>query len=222
MERKFDSDLTSLKEKLLRMASLAEETISLAVRSLKDRNENLADKVFVIEKEVNRLDVEIDQECMSLLALQQPMAGDLRFITSVMKSSVELERISDLSINIVERTLILLKSPILKPLIDIPHMASVAQKMVSDAVDAFVNRDDELARDVCRRDDEVDELYDQIFRELLTYMMQDTSNIARAVDLLLISRHLERIADHATNIGEDVIYYVKGKTIKHHYESGDL
>ena len=222
MERKFDSDLTSLKEKLLRMASLAEETISLAMRSLKDRDESLADKVFVIEKEVNRLDVEIDQECMSLLALQQPMAGDLRFITSVMKSSVELERISDLSINIVERTLILLKSPILKPLIDLPHMASIAQKMVSDAVDAFVKRDDELARDVCRRDDEVDELYDQIFRELLTYMMQDTSYIARAVDLLLISRHLERIADHATNIGEDVIYYVKGKTIKHHCEAGDM
>lgn len=222
MERKFDNDLTSLKEKLLRMASLAEETISLAIKSLKDRNESLIPKVFKIEKEVNRLDVEIDQACMSLLALQQPMAGDLRFITSVMKSSVELERISDLSINIVERTLVLLKSPVLKPLIDIPHMAAVAQNMVTFAIDAFVRKDDELAREVCRRDDEVDDLYDQIFRELLTYMMQDTANITRAVDLLLIARHLERIADHATNIGEDVIYYVKGKTIKHHYESGEM
>ena len=222
MERKMDKDLTAIREKLLRMASLAEETITLAIRSLKDRDEDQARKVYEIEKDVNRLDVEIDQDCMSLLALQQPMAVDLRFITSVMKSSVELERISDLSVNIAEKSLVLMKSPLLKPLIDIPHMAAVTQKMVSDAIDAFVRRDDALAREVCRRDDEVDELYDQIFRELLTYMMQDTSNIARAVDLLLITRHLERIADHATNIGEDVIYYVQGKTIKHHFESGDV
>jgi phosphate transport system protein len=129
-----------------------------------------------------------------------------------------LERIGDQAVNIAERTLELLKLPLLKPLIDIPRMADLAQNMVKDSINAFVNRDEKLARDVCQRDDEVDDLNDQIFRELLTYMMQDPSNISRAVDFILVGRHVERIADHATNISEDVIYYVKGKTIKHHCE----
>jgi phosphate transport system protein len=218
MKRQFDKELKSLKEKLLRMASLAEESVAIAVSSLKERNKELAQKVFNGEETINLLDIEIDRLTLRLLALRQPMAIDLRFITSAMRIASELERIGDQSVNIAQRALELLKLPLLKPLIDIPRMASLAQNMVKDSLNAFVNRDEKLARDVCQRDDEVDDLNDQIFRELLTYMMQDPSNISRAVDLILVGRHLERIADHATNISEDVIYYVKGKTIKHHCE----
>ncbi|MFQ6108426.1 MAG: phosphate signaling complex protein PhoU [Candidatus Aminicenantales bacterium] len=218
MKRPFDEELNTLKERLLRMASLAEESITLAVKSLKDRKEGLAREVFKREKTINLLDIEIDELCLKLLALRQPMAVDLRFITSAMKIVSELERIGDQAVNIAERSLDLIKLPLLKPLIDIPRMAALAQDMVKDAIDAFINRDDRLAKDVCERDDEVDNLNNQIFRELLTYMMQDPSTIRRAVDLILVGRHLERIADHATNIAEDIIYYVKGKTIKHLWE----
>jgi phosphate transport system protein len=218
MERPFDDELKTLKEKLLEMAARAEEQIALAIRGLKDREEKLACQVLDREESINLLDIEIDEMCMRLLALRQPMATDLRFITSAMKISNDLERIGDLAVNIAERTIDLLKSPQLKPLIDIPRMARLSQDMVRDALNAFVNLDDKLARDVCERDDKVDQLNDQVFRELLTYMMQDPGTISRAVDLILVGRHLERIADHATNIGEDVIYMVKGKTIKHHIE----
>lgn len=218
MKRQFDEELKILKEKLMRMASLAEESITLAVNCLKERKEELAQKVFKGEEAINLLDIEIDKLSLRLLALRQPMAIDLRFITSTMRIASELERIGDQSVNIAQRALELLKLPLLKPLIDIPRMASLAQNMVIDSLNAFINRDEKLARNVCQRDDEVDDLNDQIFRELLTYMMQDPSTIRRAVDLVLVGRHLERIADHATNICEDVIYYVKGKTIKHHYE----
>jgi phosphate transport system protein len=219
-ERPFDEELKDLKERLLEMASRAEEQIGLAVRSLKDRQEAMACEVLDKEEAVNRLDIDIDDMAMRLLALRQPMAADLRFITSAMKISSDLERIGDLAVNIAERTLELLKFPQLKPLIDIPRMAELAQAMVRDALTAFINGDAELARDVCQRDDQVDQLNGQIFRELLTFMMEDASTIPRAVDLILVGRHLERIADHATNIGEDVIYMVKGKTIKHHIEEG--
>lgn len=219
-ERPFDEELKELKEKLLGMASRAEEQIALAIRGLKDREEKLACEVLDREESINLLDIEIDEMCMRLLALRQPMATDLRFITSAMKISNDLERIGDLAVNIAERTIDLLKSPQLKPLIDIPRMAQMSQDMVRDALNAFVNLDDKLARDVCLRDDQVDQLNDQVFRELLTYMMEDAGTISRAVDLILVGRHLERIADHATNIGEDVIYMVKGKTIKHHIEEG--
>jgi len=219
MERQFDDELKTLKEKLLQMASLAEESISLAVASLKERKEELAQRVFEGEQKINILDIEIDELALKLLALRQPMAVDLRFITSAMRISVELERIGDLSVNIAERTLELLKQPPLKPLIDIPRMAEIAEKMVKDSIDAFINKDDKLAKNICKRDDTVDDLNDQIFRELLTYMMQDPKTIMRAVDLILVGRHLERIADHSTNISEDVIYLVRGKTIKHHCES---
>ena len=219
MKREFDKELKQLKENLLRMASLAEESVVIAVRSLKDRNEDLIQKVFEGEETINLLDIEIDESSLRLLALRQPMAIDLRFITAAMRIASELERIGDQSVNIAQRASRLLKLPLLKPLIDIPRMASLAQNMVKDSLSAFVNRDEKLAMDVCQRDDEVDDLNDQIFRELLTYMMQDPSTINRAVDLILVGRHLERIADHATNIAEDVIYYVKGKTVKHHCES---
>ena len=220
IERPFDEELKSLKEKLLEMAARAEEQIALAVRGLKDREEKLACQVLDREESINLLDIEIDEMCMRFLALRQPMATDLRFITSAMKISSDLERIADLAVNIAERTIDLLKQPELKPLIDIPRMAEMAQAMVRDALNAFVNGDEALARDVCQRDDQVDQLNDQVFRELLTYMMQEPGTIARAVDLILVGRHLERIADHATNIGEDVIYMVQGKTIKHHVEEG--
>jgi len=220
MDRPFDEELRRLKEKLLEMASRAEESIALAVRSLKDRREDLACEVVNREPAINLLDIEIDEMCLCLLALRQPMATDLRFIAAAMKIGSDLERIGDLAVNIVERTFDLLKQPQLKPLIDIPRMAALAQGMVHDALDAYVRGDENLAREVCERDDQVDQLNDQIFRELLTYMIEDPTTITRAVDLILVGRHLERIADHATNIGEDVIYMVKGKTIKHHYERG--
>ncbi len=219
-ERPFDEELKVLKEKLLEMASRAEEQIATAVRGLKDREEALACQVLDREEAINLLDIEIDEMCMRLLALRQPMATDLRFITSAMKISSDVERIGDLAVNIAERTIDLLKSPQLKPLIDIPRMAQMAQDMVRDALNAFINHDDGLGRDVCERDDLVDELNNQVFRELLTYMMQDPGTISRAVDLILVGRHLERIADHATNIAEDVIYMVRGRTIKHHIEEG--
>lgn len=218
IERPFDEELKFLKEKLLEMASWAEEQIALAVRGLKDRDEKLACLVLEREEAINFLDIEIDEMSLRLLALRQPMAADLRFITSAMKIGSDLERIGDLAVNIAERTMDLLKQPQLKPLIDIPRMAELAQEMVRDALNAFINGDDKLAKDVCERDDRVDKLNDQVFRELLTYMMQDPGTISRAVDLILVGRHLERIADHATNIGEDVIYMVRGRTIKHRIE----
>jgi phosphate transport system protein len=218
MDRHFDEELLSLNEKLLRMARVVEESIAEAVRSLKDRVEDYAREVLKREQTVNLLEIEIDELGMRLLALRQPVASDLRFITSGMRIGSELERMGDLAVNIAEVSLDLLKLPPLKPLIDIPRMASLAQGMVKDSLNAFVNRDEKLARAVCERDDEVDALNDQVFRELLTYMMNDPTTINRAVGLILIGRHLERIADHATNIGEDVIYMVVGKTIKHHIE----
>lgn len=218
MERVFDEELQSLKEKLLRMAAAVEDALSLSIEALKEQKEEAAREVLKNEEKINLLDIEVDETCMRLLALRQPMAGDLRFITSAMKISSDLERMGDLAVNVAELALELAKLPLLKPLIDIPRMARMAQEMVRDSITAFLNRDEALARDVCLRDDEVDALDDQIFRELLTFMMEDAHNVQRAVALILVSRNLERMADHATNIGEDVIYMVKGKTIKHHIE----
>ncbi|MHB8093604.1 MAG: phosphate signaling complex protein PhoU [Candidatus Aminicenantales bacterium] len=216
MERPFDEELKLLREKILEMASYAEESISLAIKCLKERREEYAADVMQREEKINGLEIEIDDLCMKTLALRQPMATDLRFITSAMKISSDLERIGDQAVNIIENSVELLKYPLLKPLIDIPRMSDLAQNMVRDAINAFVVGDAQLARSVCQRDDEVDQLNDQIFRELLTYMIQDGATITRAVGLILVGRHLERIADHATNIGEDVIYMVKGQSIKHH------
>ncbi|MCK4423913.1 MAG: phosphate signaling complex protein PhoU [Candidatus Omnitrophica bacterium] len=217
MERHFDEELKKLKEKLLRMSSLTEQAISFSIKALVDRRPELADKVIKSDDAINMLEIEIDELSLKLLALRQPQAGDLRFITSTMKINNDLERIGDLAVNIAERAVNLLKAPVLKPLIDIPRMAETAQAMLKDSLDAFVNKDSKLAGSVCKRDDEVDNLNDQIFRELLTYMIQDPKTIERAVGLILTARNLERIADHATNICEDVIYMVNGKTIKHHF-----
>lgn len=215
MERRFDEEVKQLKERLFMMASLAEQAVGKAVKALVDRDAGLAEQVMRDDAIINRLEVEIEDKCLSLLARFQPEATDLRFIAMVFKIVNDLERVGDQAVNVSERTLDLLKEPLLKPLIDLPKMATLAQQMLKDALDAFVNHDAELARAVCRRDDEVDHLNDQVYHELLVYMTQDPKTITRAVDLILIGRHLERVADHATNIAEDVYYLVHGTTIKH-------
>lgn len=216
MQRHIDVELSQLKDDLVRMASLAETAIGQAVKALVSRDAGLARQVVESDDAINSLEIEVDEHCLRTMALYQPEARDLRFLAMALKINNDLERMGDQAVNIAERTLELLKEPPLKPLIDIPRMAELAQQMVKASLDAFVRQDVELARSVCRRDDEVDRYDDQLFRELLTYMMQDPRAITRAVNLILVSRHLERIADHATNIAEDVIYLVQGRTIKHH------
>ena len=216
MERHFDEELKNLKQKLLQMADMTQSMIGLAVKLLTNRNASDADEIFKKESQVNRFEVEIEEEVLKLLALRQPAARDLRLLTAMLKIINDVERIADQAVNITEKAIDLMKEPLLKPLIDIPHMAQLAQKMVQDGILAFVNHDPALAKAVCGHDDEVDHLNEQVFRELLTYMMESPKSITRAVDLILISRNLERIADHATNIGEEVIFIEEGKNIKHH------
>jgi phosphate transport system protein len=212
MERHhFESELQALKNRLLTMGALVEERVHRAVQALIHRREEEAQRIIAGDKE-------IDDRCLRLLATQTPLAVDLRLITSAMKINADLERVGDQAVNIAENVLALLPYPPVKPLIDIPRMADVAEQMVRDALDAFVKRDAPLARDVLRRDDQVDNLKDQVFRELLTYMMADPGTIQRALNLILISRHLERIADHATNIAEDVIFIAEAKDVRHHAE----
>ena len=215
MERHFDQQLEALRKNLIQMASMVETAIANSVKSLITRDTELARLVVQSDEQVDALELEIDKQCVDLLALRQPLAIDLRFITSSIKITNNLERMGDLAVNIAERVIPLSQEPQLKPLIDIPRMATITQTMVKDSIDAFVNRDTELARSVYERDSTVDAMNDQIFRELLTYMMQDPANITRAVHLILISRHLERIADHSTNIAEEVVYIVKAKVVKH-------
>jgi len=216
MGRRLDSELQELRDRLLGMASQVEEAIGKAMRALVGREEALAREVIASDHAINMAEIEVEEFCLRLLALHQPEATDLRLITMAFKINNDLERMGDLAVNIAERTVDLLKEPLLKPLIDLPRMAQQAQAMVRDSLDAFVRRDADLAKNVCERDDTVDRLNDQIFRELLTYMLQDPKTIQRALGLILIGRYLERIADHATNIAEDVFYVVRGHTIKHH------
>jgi phosphate transport system protein len=215
MERHFDQDLQQLKERLLKMGSLAETMIHIAIKGLVDRKGEGAQEVYRHEDEVNALQLEVDDRCLKMIALHQPAASDLRFITAAMKINADLERIADQAVNISQTTEYLLQEPALKPLIDVPKMAEIAKKMLKDALDSFVEHDENLARSVLARDDQVDDLKSQLFRELLTYMISDPSTIKRGIDLILISRNLERIADHATNIAEDVIFVVVGKDIRH-------
>lgn len=215
MHRHFDDELQSLKEQILRMGGLAEEQVQGALRALVERDSDLARKIIENDRQVNTLDVAIDEDCLRLLALQQPTARDLRFITTAMKISTELERISDLAENICERAIELNEEPQLKPYIDIPLMANWALKMVKDALDAFVNHDAALARKVCQNDDFVDDLTHQLFRELLSFMLENPQTITRAIRITFIAKYLERIADHATNVAELVVYLVEGKIIRH-------
>ena len=199
-----------------------ETSISKAIDALVERNSPLAEEVIQMDQKINNLEVSIDEQCLKLLATQQPMAIDLRFITSAMKINNDLERMGDHSVNIAELVKILNEQELLKPLIDIPRMANLAQMMVKDSLDSFINGNVEQAQSVCIRDDEVDKLDDQLFRELLTYMMNDTQTIARALDLVLISKNLERIADLSTNIAEEVIFIYRAKMIKHHKATLEL
>ncbi|MCP9451342.1 MAG: phosphate signaling complex protein PhoU [Nitrospira sp.] len=214
-QRHFDDELAELKAKLVRMAGLAEDQIDKALEALVKRNSELADQVIERDHKVNALDVEIDEECISLLALHQPAARDLRLVTTAMKISTELERISDLAENICERTIELNQEPQLKPYIDIPRMGSIARMMVKESIDAFVKEDAALARKVLKDDDLVDDLMEQIFRELLSFMIENPHTISRAIRLSFVAKYLERIADHATNMAELVVYLVEGKIIRH-------
>ena len=215
MHRHFDDELQSLKEQILRMGGLAEEQVQGALRALVERDSDLARRIIENDRQVNTMDVAIDEDCLRLLALQQPTARDLRFITTAMKISTELERISDLAENICERAIELNEEPQLKPYIDIPLMANWALKMVKDALDAFVNHDADLARKVCLDDDFVDDLTHQLFRELLSFMVENPQTTTRAIRITFIAKYLERIADHATNVAELVVYLVEGKIIRH-------
>jgi phosphate transport system protein len=213
--RHFDEELAELKTKLVRMASLAEDQIDKALAALVKRDSDLACRVIEQDHKVNALDVEIDEDCIRLLALHQPAARDLRLVTTAMKISTELERISDLAENVCERTIELNEEPQLKPYIDIPRMGSLARVMVKESIDAFVKDDSALARKVLANDDLVDELMEQVFRELLSFMIEDPHTISRAIRLSFIAKYIERVADHATNIAELVVYLVEGKIIRH-------
>jgi phosphate transport system protein len=218
MTKQFEEDLNTLKQQLLKMAAKAETMIHLSMQALVHRDLSLAAELPELEDDVNQLQLDVDDRCFKLLALRQPMAHDLRFIIAAGKISSDLERIGDLTVNIHENTKVLLQFPELKPLIDIPKMADLSRQMVRDSLDAFVEEDADKARNTVIRDDEVDSLKNQVFREVLTYMISDPRTIQVGMQLVLVSRHLERIADHATNIAEDVVYLVEAKDIRHHAE----
>ena len=213
--RAFDLELRELKEKLLYEGDLVEKAFQDAIKALLERNSKIEEKVVEDDDIIDAKEVEIDEFCLKLLALRQPAARDLRFITTAIKVNYDLERIGDLAVNVSEHVLELNKESQLKPYIDLPTMASIVQTMVKESLEAFVKEDVELAMKVTRGDERVDQLHDQIFRELLTYMGQDLRTITRATRLLFISKHLERAADHAVNIAELVIFMVEGKIIRH-------
>ena len=214
--RHFQEELDQLKVRLLEMGGAAEEHVRLAIKGLVGRDPDLIDRVLISDERINALHIEIDSRCFTLLALHQPMAADLRTIVAAVKINTDLERVGDLAVNIAEAARRYATHPAVKKLIDIPRMAGIAQAMLRDALDAFVRRDVALAQAVLNEDDRLDDLKTQIFRELLTYMLQDPSTIEPALDLILVSRHLERIGDHATNIAEDVIFIVSAKDVRHH------
>jgi phosphate transport system protein len=212
----FQEQLEVLKERLLVMGGLAEDRVRAVVEALVERNPDLVDEVQGGDEPINRMHIEIDNRCFKLLALHQPMAADLRAIVAGVKINTDLERVGDLAVNIAEAVRRYLLHPPVKQLIDIPLMAEIAQRMLRDALDSFVRRDVDLAQAVLNEDDKLDALKTQVFRELLTYMLQDPGTIEPGLDLILISRHLERIGDHATNIAEDVIFMVSARDVRHH------
>jgi len=214
--RHFQEELEQLKARLLEMGGLAEDRVRASVEGLVDRDADVVDRVLNGDGPINQLHIEIDRRAFTLLALHQPMAVDLRMIVSAVKINTDLERVGDLAINIAEAVRRYLRHPPVKELIDIPRMAAISQAMLRDALDAYVRRDLALARAVLNEDDTLDALKTQVFRELLTYMLQNPSTIEPALDLILISRHLERIGDHATNVAEDVIFMVSAKDVRHH------
>lgn len=218
IHRHFEDELEELKGRLVTMGTAAESMIERAVRSLLERDPGRHPDVFKTEHEVNELHIEVDERVINLLALHHPVATDLRQAVMDSKIAGELERIGDQAVNICQSTTELLRYPPLKPLIDIPLMAEVSRRMLRESLDAFVRQDPALALKVLNTDDEVDAFKNQIFRELLTYMMSDPGTIPRALALILISRNLERVGDHATNIAEEVIFAAQGRDVRHHHE----
>ncbi len=219
MERQvphFREELDALQGRLLEMGGLAEERVRAAIQGLVTRDPALFEKVLLGDEPINQLHIEVDNRCFRLLALHQPMATDLRAIVAAVKINTDLERVGDLAVNIAEAGTRYISHPPVKKLIDIPQMGDIAQSMLRDALDAFVKRDTRLAHEVLNEDDRLDSLKTQVFRDLLTYMLKDQSTVEPSLDLILVSRHLERIGDHATNIAEDVIFMVSALDVRHH------
>lgn len=216
MERHFEKELEELKERLLWMGGLAERAVNKSVRAVLEGNESEASAVLESENAINEMQIEIDERVMQLLALRQLMAADLRFALGVTRINSDLERIGDQAVNIAQSALRLVRHPRVKPYVDLPRMGQMAEEMMRDALNAVVQQDAALARTVLLRDDQVDQLRDRVFRELLTYMMENSSVVFPAFEMILVAKNLERIADHATNIAEDVIYIVAGRDVRHH------
>jgi phosphate transport system protein len=214
-DRQYEEELSDLRQNILTMGGLVEKQIANAIQALVGRNHALAEATIKKDAEVNALDVAIDDLCLKLLALRQPAGRDLRFITTALKITTDLERIGDRAVSISERAIELENEPPLKPYIDIPRMSDISLAMLRASLDSFVREDPDMALSVCRSDDEVDKLNGQIFRELLSYMIEDPATITRAMRILFVSKYLERIADHATNIAEMVVFMVKGQSIRH-------
>jgi len=216
--RHFEQELEKLKSKLLEMSALVESAVYRSVQGVVEKNEELAQEVLKKEGRINELEIEIDDLAISLLALQAPLAADLRLVTAAIKINNDLERMGDLSVSIAQSAVALMKEPVIRPLIDIPHIAGLAQSMVRKALDAFVNRDADLARSVLASDDAVDNMRTASYHELISFMESNPRQIGQALYLLSVVRNLERIADHATNIAEDVLFLVKGIDVRHHNE----
>jgi phosphate transport system protein len=219
--RHFTIELEELNHKLLEMAGLVESAINRSVRSLVDQSRELAEQVIRDEPKINSMEMEIDGMVTRLLALRQPVARDLRFLTSALKINTDLERMGDLAQHIAERSLSLMHHPLVKPMVDIPNMASLVQSMLLNCLDAFVKGDESMARSVLLADDEVDRLRDAVYAELLATMQRDPTVVSAAVDLIFVARNLERIGDHATNIAEDVVFLIKGVDVRHHAEASE-
>ncbi len=217
--RHFEEQLDELRKRLLEMSGLVESAVYRSVQALVEKDEDQARQVLRNEARINQMEIEIDELATRLLALEQPVATDLRFITAATKINNDLERMGDLAVNIAERSLTLMHEPLVKPLIDIPHMANLVESMVRKALDAFVKRDAGLARSVLVSDDAVDELRDAVYGELIRFMQKDPTSVQQSVALLFVARDLERVADHATNIAEDVLFVVEGVDVRHHAEA---
>jgi len=218
MTRHFEEELDNLRNRLLEMSGLVEDSVYRSIQSLIEKDEVAAQQVLQNEARINRMEIEIDELATSLLARVQPMATDLRFITAAIKINNDLERMGDISVNIVRRTLVLMREPMPKELVDIPHMATLAQSMIRNSLDAFVRKDAELARSILTSDDVIDQLRDSVYEELIGLMERDPTTVRQSINLMFIARALERLADHATNIAEDVLFLVEGVEVRHHAE----
>ncbi len=214
-DRKYEEELKSLRYRIIQMGGLVEDQIDRSITAMVDREAALAESVIEREAEVNQMDADIDELCVRLIALHQPAGKDLRFVTTALKITTDLERIGDMAVNISERSIELIREAPLKPYIDIPRMAEISRRMISESLNAFVHEDTSLALKVCQDDQEIDDLNEQIFRETVSYMISEPRTINRAMKITFVSKYLERIADHATNIAEMVIFLVKGTSIRH-------